>query len=173
MDSFLGYPYVFRVLPLPVEFAQHAFDLVRHRLAGASVAGGSPLGDGTEGWSVEGPSGRVDLAAPAVATAPAGYVSWRRADGTLRTGRRLGLRVPVELALLPWSATASELGLTALSRTWPTPGPRHLRSYLIAGQQVLDVLAGAIDDALWQWADEVPPQTPVPLMTAECAPTDS
>ena len=168
MDSFLGYPYVFRVLPLPVEFAQVAFDVVRRRIAGASGAGGSPLADGTERWSVEGPSGRVDLAAPAVATAPpAGYIPWRRADGTLRTGRRLGFRVPVELALLPWSATQTELGLIALSRTWPTPGPRRLRAYLVASQQVLDVLAGAMDAALWLWADEAPPQAPVQMMTGK------
>jgi hypothetical protein len=166
MDSFPGYPYVLRVLPLPVEFAQVGFDVVCRRLAGASVAAQGPQGDRSECWRVQGPSGCLDLAAPAVATAPvAGYGSWRKADGTLRTGRCLGLRVPVEVALLPWSGTRSELGLTALSRTWSPPGPRRVRAYLIAAHHLLDVLAGAIDDALWQWTDEFPWQPPVPMRT--------
>jgi hypothetical protein len=166
MDSFPGFPYVFRVLPLPVEFAQVSFDVVCRRLAGASVAAQGPQGDRPGCWRVQGPSGWLDLAAPAVATAPAaGYGPWRSADGTLRAGRRFGLRVPVEVALLPWSRTRSELGLTVLSRTWSRPGPRRLWAYLIAAHHVLEVLAGAIDDALWQWTDEFPWQAPVPMRT--------
>ncbi|MEW6477337.1 MAG: hypothetical protein AB1679_34220 [Actinomycetota bacterium] len=125
MERFVGYPYVFRVLELPVEFVQVAFDGVWQPAARAAAdRGGGPLGGGRPlGAAGAGHGGHLgadrlwplaadhrDLAAPPAA----------------------GGAVRVELALHPWSASGSELGLTALPGPRPAAGPYRQRVYLDA-----------------------------------------
>ena len=151
MEPFAGYPHVSRFLPLPVEFAQVAFDVAWRRLAG-NAAHGDPS---ATRWGVGGAAGCLDLGAPEGAKAGrTGYKPWRRAEGMLWAGRCLRPRVRVELALTPWSDSRSELGLTALTGRWPALGLRRQQAYLDAAHEALDLLAAAIDSACSQWADQ-------------------
>lgn len=161
MERFVGYPYVFRVLGLPVESVQVAFDTVWQPVAGAAdAAGGGPLGGGRPlGAARAGPTGHLRVADRPIA--PGGGP-----PGSCGCAGRWGDRVRVELALHPWSASRSELGLTALPGPRPAAGPYRQRVYLDAAHRALDQLTVALDDACTHWVDltpRPPADRPVPV----------
>jgi hypothetical protein len=128
------YPYISRVVDLPPDLAKAAFDAVASECAGES----------SRAWEVVVPGGLLELDGPGVVPLLAGgYAAYRKVGGVLRRGwSGLGASVPVELELLPWSASKTELGLTPMG-SW---GPRRLsvRRYLEVGGAALDGLRSAV-----------------------------
>ena len=104
-----SYPYVSHLLELPPDVATIGFDLFCHCLA-ANPRTDDQLG----GWEITLRSGRLELVPPPrVGEAGRGYCALRTLPGTLRPPRRWSPRVAVNLEVLPWSATKSELALIA------------------------------------------------------------
>ena len=135
------YPYVSHLLDLPPEVAELHFDLACLGLAA----------DGrrshTTGRSVlEVPSGRLELDRTARAVlGRRAYQPWRALRGTLRPVGWWASGIAVDLELLPWSATRSELALIA----GPTRPARRVgeRRYLRLAHDVLDLLVDALHTA--------------------------
>src|SRR5438105_11923028 len=123
MRLFCPYPYVSHLVLLPPDTAEVSLDLVYFRLA---VDGPR---SGTSGLPfVPVRCGRLELAPPNPPSGPRrGYGPCRALRGTLYPARARG--IAVELELLPWSATKSELALIAGSTRRPSlvAGDRYLR----------------------------------------------
>src|SRR5687767_13775337 len=99
-----GPSYMERIVPVPPEAAEAALDL-----ALLDVGRGSAAGNGT--WIFEVERGKFVVRAPSVrsnVTALSGVCPLRRTKGVIRSGL---FRFPVELELLPWSETATAIGL--------------------------------------------------------------
>ena len=131
------YPYVSHLLDLPPEVAELHFDLACLHLAT----------DGRPVLAVR--SGRLELdRMHRPVEARRAYHPWRALRGTLRPLGWWTSAIAVDLELLPWSATRSELALIA----GPVrhPGRVGERRYLRLAHDVLDrltdVLGGAADD---------------------------
>ena len=130
------YPYISRLVELPPDLAKVGFDAVASECAGES----------SRAWEVVVPGGLLELDGPGVVPLlPGAYAPYRKVGGVLRRGwSGLGTSVPVELELLPWSASRTELGLTARG----VRGPRRLsvRRYLEVGGAALDGLRSVVMD---------------------------
>lgn len=128
------YPYISRLVELPPDLAKVAFDAVASECAGES----------SRAWEVVVPGGLLELDGPGVVPLlPGGYAPYRKVGGVLRRGwSGLGAGLPVELELLPWSASKTELGLTAMGGQ----GPRRLsvRRYLEVGGVALEGLRAGV-----------------------------
>ena len=131
------YPYVSHLLDLPPEVAELYFDLACLHLAAA----GRPV--------VAVDSGRLELdRARGPVEGRRAYRPWRAIGGTLHPLGWWTSAIAVDLELLPWSATRSELALIA----GPTrhPGRNGERRYLRLAHDVLhrltETLRGVGDD---------------------------
>lgn len=141
MRQFWPYPYVSHLLLLPPEAAEVSFDLLCLRLAADGRR------DGRSGLPVlPVRSGRLELGPPDPAIEqPRAYCPSRALRGTLHPAGWWSPQIPVELELLPWAATKSELALIA--GPMRRPAVVGERRYLRLAHEVLDVLIGALVEA--------------------------
>jgi hypothetical protein len=135
------YPYVSHLLDLPPEVAELHFELACLSLAADrrhSHITGRPL--------LVVPSGRLQLdGAAQLVDGRRAYRPWRAVRGTLHPVGWWSTAVAVDLELLPWSATRSELALIAGPVRWS--GRVGERRYLRLAHDVLDVLVDAVHAA--------------------------
>jgi hypothetical protein len=127
-------PYISRVVDLAPAAAIAALERCRLELLLRSIMG-------AQGWAIELPWGRLELADAGVyPEPPRPRHPWplRRFKGVLRS-RRGGYRIGVELELIPWSEERSELCLRPSGR-WP-PHLLRERPYFRYGSAALDQLA--------------------------------
>ncbi|MEW6476987.1 MAG: hypothetical protein AB1679_32425 [Actinomycetota bacterium] len=133
-----AYPYVSHLLLLPPEDAEVHFDLACLRLVAdgrRSPTTGRPV--------VAVPAGRLELGRPIrPVDEPRAYRPARTLPGTLQPGRRSPWAIDVDVELLPWSATRTELALIAGPTRWP--GFVSERRYLRLAHDILDVLVDAL-----------------------------
>jgi hypothetical protein len=151
------YPYVSHLLNLPPEVAELHFDLVCLCLTA----------DGRRGPSTGRPilmvrSGRFELdRGVRLIEGRRAYRPWRAVRGTLHPVGWWAPAIAVDLELLPWSATRSELALIAGPAR--RPGRVGERRYLRLAHDVLDVLVNALHTA---GDDHLPTSDVPPAMTA-------
>jgi len=138
MSNPLAFPYISRLVDLPPDLAREAFDLTSRDLARR---------DADTAWTIAVPSGRLDLGGNGILSgSPAGSWPYRQVTGRLRAPwMRKGLIVQLEL--LPWSDTHTELGL-GLPGAPRLLGGRHDRAYLRVGGDVVEALRSAMNDRL-------------------------
>jgi len=138
MSNPLAFPHISRLVDLPPDLAREAFDVTARDLAQGH--------DGTA-WTIAVPSGRLDLGGNGIFSgSPGGSWPYRQVTGRLRAPwMRKGL--VVQLELLPWSDTHTELGL-GLPGAPRLLGRRHDRAYLRVGGEVLEALRSAMNDRL-------------------------
>ena len=132
------YPYASRLLLLSPEVAEVRFDLLCFRFAvdgWHSATTGRPV--------VPVCSGRLELGPPDLTQGRQGYRRYRALRATLHPARWRRPEIGVELELLPWSATKSELALIADPTRWP--GLVGERRYLRLAHDVLNALADALE----------------------------
>lgn len=141
MRQYWPYPYVSHLLLLPPDAAAVSFDLLCFRLAADGRRDGC---SGLPMLPVR--SGRLELGPPDPAIeSRRGYSPWRALRGTLHPAGWWSPEIPVELQLLPWAATKSELALIA----GPTRRPAVVgeRRYLRLAHDVLGALIDALAEA--------------------------
>jgi len=147
MSSSPFYPYVSCVVPLPPETARVGFDFASDCLA---VEGSDGLGGAAPSWIVEASTGRLVLVGVARAE-PGAYGRLRSVRGIRRPKGWWSYPVAVQLELLPWSRSKSELGLFHGARGWWAPSERHHRAYLRAAHDILGVLRGILQGPPPEW----------------------
>ena len=138
MSNPLTFPHISRLVDLPPGLAREAFDLAARDLA---------RGPAGAAWTIAVSAGRLDLCGNGILSGSR-QPSWpyRQVTGRLRAPwMRKGLIV--ELELLPWSDTHTELGL-GLPGSAGLFGGRHERAYLRVGGEVVEALRSAMDDRL-------------------------
>lgn len=138
MSNPLAFPYISRLVDLPPDLAREAFDVTARDLA---------RGRQGTAWAIAVPSGRLDLRGNGILSgSPGGTWPYRQVTGRLRAPwMRKGLIVQLEL--LPWSDTRTELGL-GLPGAPGLLGGRHDRAYLRVGGEVVEALRFAMNDRL-------------------------
>jgi hypothetical protein len=135
------YPYVSHLLDLAPEVAEFHFDLACLGLVAdgrRSVTTGRPM--------LEVPSGRLEFDRPVRFVAGRrAYLPRRAVRGMLQPAGWGVSGIAVDLELLPWSATRSELALVA----GPVRRSGHIGEgrYLRLAHEVLDVLVDAVHTA--------------------------
>ena len=145
MRSSSFHPYVSRVVVVAPDTAVAGVDFAARCLAV------EPSGRSGPSWVIEAGSGRL-LLGPVTDRQPAGYLALRTAPGVLRPAGWVSCPVSVELEVLPWSESRSELGLIARARTsWSAPTHRAQQAYLRAAHDVLDVLGRALEAPPPEW----------------------
>jgi hypothetical protein len=137
MSNPLAFPHISRLVDLPPALAREAFDVTARDLA---------RGHAGTAWTIAVPSGRLHLRGNGILSGSRGYWPYRQVTGRLRAPW-MGKGLVVQLELLPWSDTRTELGLglPAASRLL---GARHGRAYLRVGGDVVEALRSAMDDRL-------------------------
>lgn len=139
MRSSLFYPYVSCVLEVAPEVAGIGFDFTCRSLSLESPRRAAPS------WIVEAASGQLMLGHHVARAAPEARLPLRAVRGVLRPAGWGSWPAPVQLELVPWSRSRSELGLISVGRSWFAPSERSLRAYLRATHDVLDVLRRALE----------------------------
>src|SRR2546426_4997169 len=142
------YPYVSCVVPVPPRTARVGFDFACRCLA---VEGPGGRGGAGGSWVVEAASGRLLLAGDVARAGPESYRPLRAVRGILRPKGWGSYPVAVQLELLVWSPSKSELGLIHLARGWWPPSERHHRAYLRAAHDTLGVLRGVLQGPPPDW----------------------
>jgi hypothetical protein len=158
MSNPLAFPHISRLVDLPPDLARESFDMTTRDLARGPA--GTP-------WTIAVPSGRLDLRRNGILSdSPRGSWPYRQVTGRLRAPwMRNGLLVQLEL--LPWSDTHTELGLGLLVAP-RLLGGRHGRAYLRVGGDVVEALRSAMNDRLanlvtTRWARGTEEEFAVPL----------
>jgi hypothetical protein len=111
---------------------------------------------------VEGDSGRLLLAGD-LARAETEGGRLRAVRGTLRPAGWARHPVAVQLELLPWSRSKSELGLIHAARAWWAPSERQRQAYLRAAHDILGVLRRALEGPPPDWLSRLVFAPPAPV----------